>query len=37
MGRENMIKVHYIRFWKCHNETHYFVWLIWTNKKEIGI
>jgi hypothetical protein len=28
-----MIKVHNIHVWKCHNETHYFVQLIYINKK----
>jgi hypothetical protein len=23
--RMNMIKVHYIHVWKCHNKTHYFI------------
>jgi hypothetical protein len=23
--RVNVIKVHYMHVWKCHNETHYFV------------
>jgi hypothetical protein len=28
----NMIKVHHIHVWKCHNETHYFVQLVYANK-----
>jgi hypothetical protein len=27
-----MIEVHYMHVWECHNETHYFVQLIYTNK-----
>jgi hypothetical protein len=29
----DMIRVHYICIWKCHNEAPYFVQLIHTNKK----
>jgi hypothetical protein len=28
-----IIKVHYIHLWKWHNETHYFVQLIYANKQ----
>jgi hypothetical protein len=28
-----MIKVHYTHVWKCHNKTHYFVQLMYTDKK----
>jgi hypothetical protein len=28
----HMTKVHYIHLWKCHNETHYIVQLIYANK-----
>jgi hypothetical protein len=34
---ESMIKVHYVPVLKCHNETHYFVQLIHTNKKSVCI
>jgi hypothetical protein len=27
-----MINVHYMDVWKCHNETHYFVQLIYATK-----
>jgi transposase-like protein len=27
----DMIKTHYTLPWKCHNETHYFVQLIYAN------
>jgi hypothetical protein len=30
--RVNEIKVSYVHVWKCHNETHYFVQLIYANK-----
>jgi hypothetical protein len=30
--RVNMIEVHYMHVWECHNETPYFVQLIYTNK-----
>jgi hypothetical protein len=29
-----IIKVHYMHIWKCCNEIHYFVQLIYANKKE---
>jgi hypothetical protein len=29
----NMIKVHYIPVWKCHNETHCFVQLLYADKR----
>jgi hypothetical protein len=29
-----MVKVHYIHVWKCHNETHHFVQLIYANFKK---
>jgi hypothetical protein len=32
-GGENMIKVYHLHVWKCHNETHCFKQLIYTNKK----
>lgn len=28
----NVIKVFCMPVWKCHNETHYFVQLMYTNK-----
>jgi hypothetical protein len=31
----NMTKVHYIHVWKYHNETPYFVQLIYTNKSKL--
>jgi hypothetical protein len=33
-GEMNIFKVHCIQVWKCHNETHYFLQLIYTNKKK---
>jgi hypothetical protein len=31
-----VIKVHYLHIWKCHNESHYFVQLIYANKRDFS-
>jgi hypothetical protein len=33
-SRVNIVKVHYMCTCKCHNETPYFVQIIYTNKKK---